>query len=326
MNKFAKSMCMMAVVALAFTSCKKNEQATFACATEPLQSVDDEFEKAYIDDAGKMCFEVGDNVAVFRLGVGDNYAASEMFMGTATTSGPNAAFVGNVSDLPAMGGFYSYYPYEGVKRNRLTSGNRVVFRLEPTQVYRAENGNPLIPRGALYMAAKDENATKLSECKFDYKNICGVLSLKLYDPQGRKVEYIQVTDKKMNLSGNVQFRIDRVDPTEMTSVLNGFISNNGSQEYLNSLQQYMSWIAYEHSNNTNTITLDCTQNGGPVALGTTKANATRFLIVLRPGALLHGCKVKVKVEGLDKPMTVIDSDKNNVIRPNYIRNMVACSL
>ena len=317
-------MCMMAVVALAFTSCKKNEQATFACATEQLQSVDDEFEKVYIDNNNKIYFEAGDNVAVMRLGVGNDYANSQMFMGTATTSGNHAQFTGNVSDLPAMGGFYSYYPYEGVKRDRLQNGNRVVFNLAPTQVYRAdENGKPLIPRGALYMAAKDENATKLSECDFDYKNICGILSLKLYDPQGRSVKSIRVQDQAMSLSGNVQFKIDEVDPTEMTSVLNGFINNNGSQEYLNTLEQYMARIAYEVSATTTSVTLNCPQ---PVALGTTKAKATPFLIVLRPGALLHGCWIFVTVvdeDGNNESTIKITSNKNNVIRPNYIRNMAA---
>lgn len=335
MNKFAKALCMMAVVALAFTSCKKNddaEQATFACTSEQLQSIDDEFEKAYINNNNQIYFEEGDRVAVFNCNNTD-FSKSKEYVGTAQGDGTSVAFYAqNVGDnqtiVPGVidenlvtreDAFYAYYPFEGIRRWRPT-GNMGVFRLNRVQEYRADaNGNPLIPRGALYMAAKDETAATLYDCNFKFKNICGILSLKLYSPSGKSVEYIQIHDNAVSLTGNVSFRLHRVDPVEMTSLLDGYITNNQDPTWLSNLEEYKTLVGYTINNQSGFVTLDCTDN--PVALGNTKATATRFLIVLRPGALINGCTIYVKYVDEDEPVDY-PSTKNNVIRPNFIRNMV----
>ena len=321
MKKIVTSMCMLAVVALAFTSCKKNEENTQAFAfnhsTEQLVSDEGSFDKVYLDQNLHVNFEDGDQVMVFDIEdeTGDNSTAMLYTVANNATQLTSSGTFTNTA-----GNFYAFYPGGNVTvtADLFEQENQATFTLQPTQVCRIIDGKPAIPENSLYMAAKDETHKKFSETYFDFKNICGVLSCKFYSPSGKKVTSIEVTDHKYHLTGDVTLKIHAVDPVEMTTLFQNY---NDSEQWLNDLVTYETSVGYSVDNAGSTVTLDC---GDGVELGETAATATRFFIVLRPLALVNGCDIVVTFD--DGDTFEINSDRDNRIKPNVIRNIAAVNV
>lgn len=324
MNRIAKCLCMVAVIALAFTACKKQETDTktlkFKGTTEQLEVVDDEFGgRMYIDANNIIRFDDHDKVAVFNCPNANGGAQCAIY--DIQSNGDIWNFESG-DNLGATGVYYAYYPggAQYVHTEGINTMNRVKFTLTPTQVYRVnDDGTPIIPQNALYMAAKSDQ-TDFNNVWFTFKNICGVLSLKLYDPTGtKKVTRIELTDNSFNLVGDVTLKLHEVDPTEMSELLRWYDINNPS--YKTRLLNYMERVGYSISGDVrDNVALDCTKvAGGGVQLGTSSSEASEFLIVLRPLALRDGCKLKVYYEG--GATDDFDTDVNHIIHPNLIRKM-----
>lgn len=329
MNKITKTLCMMAVVALAFTSCKKQETPTdsvvFNHSMEQLVTVNDEgnFEKVYLDNNNQIAFEVGDSLMVFDIR--ENGSQSSCGLYRLVTSGDHTLLTvcPDETEVPATttGSYYVFYPGKNVVSTNFSNENRATFRLDATQTYRTSpDYATMLPKNALYIAAKAEEQT-FTEAYFTCKNICGVLQLNFYSPTGKKIKKIEVTDNSFNIVGDLELKIDEVDPEYMSTLF----SQYGTSTYDTDVATYMGTLGYNASNKGNKVTLDCTQvSGGSVAVGTEYASATPFYIVMRPLALLNGYKVKVTLSN-NKTKT-FSSDKNNVIKPNTIRNMKALNI
>lgn len=336
MKKIARTFYMIAVVALAFTSCKKkNDDAQsfkFNGATEQFVSTNEEGleERVYLDGANKVQFEVGDRMMLFNITdeTGSTSGAARYVVADGMVLSRE---IGEISGTTG-GNYYAFYPGENVASTNLTNQNRAVFRLDATQYDRRDaEGKPMIPftgsateqKNALYMAAKDLTHTTLTDAYFDFKNICGVLSLKFYSPSGKTVKSIAITDKTFNLVGDVTLKIHEVDPVYMTTLFRNY---NDSPAYMTELNAYKSRLGYQISGDVRkTVVLDCSQvAGGGVQLGQTKAEATRFFIVLRPLALLNGCDIVVTFD--DDDTYEIHSTRDNRISPNIIRNISAVNV
>jgi hypothetical protein len=327
MNKFAKAMCMTAVVALAFTSCKKNDQSVQSFklngVTEQFVEVNEEggdFEKAYLDGSNKVQFEQGDAMMVFNLNTTSPH--SSVYTLGADNVWSTTGYMNPITD----GNYYAFYPAGNVVSQDLINGFRATFQLKDTQYYRVDNsGNVMMPKDALYMAAKDETATNLNNAFFDFKNICGMLSMKFYSPSGKKITSIEIKDNKFNIVGNVSLKIDKIDPTYLTTLFNNY---SDDEAYQNTLANYLNGatnpdnIGYTVTNSSNVVTLKCVEEGEEgIALGKTKAKATRFLVVMRPLALLEGMTITIHFSNAED--VIINSTKDNRITPNIIRNMTA---
>jgi hypothetical protein len=319
---------MVAVIALAFTACKKKENDAkvlkFNGATEQLVVVNDEPDgRMYIDANNFVQFDNGDEVAVFNCpdasGANSNYTIY-------TITGNGAYWTGNDSNIDYDGVFYAYYPGGSeYVTPMLSNGNRVKFTLMPTQEYRVDDvtGRPLVPQNALYMASKAEGTT-LGTAYFDFKNICGVLAMNLYGTDtSRKVMSIELEDPAINIVGEVTMKIDEVDPVEMTSLLNNY--NYTNPYYVSWLNNYKDRIDYYISGTnehpvSHTMTLDCTTNfPNGVQLGTTEADATTFYFVLRPLALKNGCNMTVYFS--DGTKKYLNTTIGHMMHPNYIMKM-----
>lgn len=320
MNKFAKVMCMMAVVALTFTACKKKEEASNAFVfhgdTEQFMVVNEDggFERVSIDANNRPTFDEGDQIMIFNLM--KNVVGSACVSYTVQSDGtwlPDGVMGTETTD----GNFYAFYPAQSVKVPSINfnESSRVTFNLQPTQYYAVDNsGNPRIPDQSLYAAAKDETHKNLNDTWFSFKNICGIMALNLYSPMNRTVTKIEVTDNSFNLVGDVTLKIDKVDPTYMTTLFRNY---SDDAAYQAALAEYLDadHLGYSTAPTSKTITLDC---GSGVLLGRTPATAKRFLIVMRPLALLNGCNVRVYFN--DETYNDFPSTKNNMISPNVIRN------
>lgn len=331
MNKLAKTLCMMAVVALAFTACKKNDADTkaipFNASTQTfVQDNENPFEKVYLNN-GNVAFESGDNIMLFNIKA--NPTTSAPSQADMYTVQPNlVSLVGSGTlDGTTDGNYYAFYPGQVVSGSDLLASNRSTFTLAATQSYPSTtnpnfDANFPLPANCLYMAAKDLTHTDLTQTVYDFQNICGILSFSFFSPSGKSVASIEVTDKSFNLVGDVTLRLDKVDPVYMTTLFNNY---SDDAAYQTELQNYLfgaDGIEYAIANASPTVTLQCGTDG--VALGTTQGEATRFFIVMRPLALLNGFDAVITfTDGTDYQ---IHSTRNNVIKPNQIRCMIAINV
>jgi hypothetical protein len=311
---------MLAVLALAFTSCNKEEKTVAFQATTQQLVVEDESEaKVYIDNASHIIFEQNDLVTLYNV---TNSLGSFCGVYRATSTGNSVSFVPTSSEISTItdGAFYAFYPGgEGHVAPNLSNGNRCTFTIDPIQNYRTINGGLAIPHNALYMAAKAVT-TDLSSTSFSMRNICGILQLKLYSPSGKTIKKIRVTDKHFGITGDVQLIITEIDPEELTTLFNQYDENNPT--YMATLNEYKNRIGYNVTNVTKAMTLDL---GEGVTLGTTKNAPTEFYIVLRPLALSQGAIIEVSEDG-ETWSTIADSNKNNCIRPSVIKAFKAMNV
>lgn len=326
MNRIVRNVCMIAIVALAFTSCKKNNNETksvaFHGSVERFVEVnqDGEFERMYIDEGLNTIFEEGDIFGVYCIT--EQGSSSARYSLTEGYLQPTDGMSNVYSNFEGDGAYYAFYPGENsVAYNATTYLGQ--YRLDATQTYRGpreSNGVQVaqMPEKAVYMAAKDEEAHEFAQCFFPFRNIMGALSLRLYSPNGQIVKSIAVKDNKFNLVGTVTLKVNEVDPVYMTTLFRNY--NESDPAYMAELAEY---LGPDHLNYSlggdvrNTVVLDCGAEG--VELGATPAEATRFLIVLRPLALLEGGEITITFD--DNTTKTFTSTKDNRISPNVIRNI-----
>lgn len=331
MNKFAKTLCMMAVLALAFVSCKKTETTgysfPFKGSVQQFENVyEGDFDRAYMNpDNLKVYFEEGDAIMLFNIyqdPAGFESSHGQTYWLNAghlvNPYGTISLQINQPGQLQSY--YYGFYPAENVVDFlHLDNENRATFRMDAEQTYRTISGVPTIPQGALYMAAKDEDHNNLNQAVFNFQNICGVLSLKFYSPTGKTVTSIVVEDNRFELVGDITLKIHEVDPVYMTTLFRNY--NETDAAYMAELATYLNDLGFQTTGVGNAVTLNCPDG---VTLGTTPEAASRFFIVLRPLALLEGCHITVNfTEG---PAFEINSTKNNVISPNVVRNMKAVNV
>ena len=323
MNKIAKSLCMMAVVALAFTSCTKNEENaksfTFNRETEQFAQVNEngDFERMYLDANFTNQFEENDVFAMYRITTAGDASSAKYRLNASGQLEPVDP-MSNITTTLSDGSYYSFYPgNSAVGFNVNNYMGR--FRLDATQIYRPEINNvPQMPETAVYQAAKVTTNTRINmdDAFFSFKNIMGAMALRLYSPAGQVVTSIAVTDHKFNLVGDVNLNIEEVDPVYMTTLFRNYDESDAA--YMAELAEYLGPNHLNYSVEPgagNTVTLDC---GTGVALGATAADATCFYIVLRPLAVLQGCEIVITFD--DNTTKTITTNQDYRIKPNIIQN------
>ena len=331
MKNIIRCICMMAIVALSVTSCKKEDQKTtkpttaiFTITAQDLVDGNVNENRAYFDPTSlKIMFDQGDMVMIFNIDeeVPTNsqcaqYAAVQD--GNCVTL-QNCGF-GEVAEN-VRNAYYAFYPSgPGHIQCEFYQGeNKARFYVSPTQKYRPDR----VPLEAMYMAAKVDNVEHLSqfqtmnsETAFHFRNICGVYDMMLFDPNGPTVvKEIKITDNSFNLSGWVEVILPEVDPVEMQSLFNNYDPNDPS--YMQSLSQYIDRVGFNVTEQGNTLTLTMPEEG--VQIGTTQATCTHFYMVLRPLALTNGYTIDIKFA--DGSIKTIDlSDRNHQVAPNVIKH------
>ena len=292
MKKVMKCMCMIAVVALAFTSCKKNEQkSTFVASTQEFVMQTEDGERAYIENFGNhhIHFEEGDMCMMFNISetvpTQSHAALYEAIEEGDVVHFQNSGY-GEVSE-DILDGYYGFYPGgPGQTITELAQGeNKCKFFVDPIQDYR-EN---MVSLKDMYMAARvtPDQATHMSEANFAFKNICGVLELKPFEAAQRTVTSIKIVDNAFDLTGWVELIIPEIDADELQAMFNNFDMSNPT--YVAQLQAYLNRVGYNVTDQGNSITLNMPVGG--IQLGATKATTPSFYFVLRPLALSQGFHV-----------------------------------
>lgn len=333
----------MGAVALLATSCNKNKDTqsmVYKCTMDPTELTftteqgvwdDEESTRLYIDATGQVFFEANDEVMLFNI---DEVtpANSECAMYKVSAEGTIGQGAGAEANLEPVGqatisneikdAKYAFFPGANVTAN-LTNGNRSTFTLSATQEYREVNGTPVIPQGALYMAAKIDKAQQgqLQNDNFAFRNICGILELKFYSPTQKTVTSIELINQgQMNICGDVELIVPGVEPATMTQLFKTYIADPTNAANLEAINEYKTEVGYNVNNASNTLTLNI-PNGKQLA--STKADANSFYFVLRPLALQYGFDVVLHFS--DNTTKTISSTKpnKNTIAPNTFKQFTA---
>ena len=329
MKRVIRLMGMMALVALAFTSCKKTEEkSVFTAATEQFVTVDEE--RAYIDDALKIHFELGDVCMLFNIST-DDPLDSHCATYAAVEDGNIVEFqncgLGTVAENVLDAGYYAYYPGNVGGANHIVTEledgeNKAMFLVRPTQDFRLLPGTTMsiVSKEDMYMASKVDDAAHLADAHFTFRNLCGILALKPFEARQRTVTKIEVVDNTFNLTGWVEVILPELDPDEMVEQFNTWPNPN--------LAEYISRVGYHTYDQAgmfygsdvhmkgNKVTMNVP---GGVQLGASKNTTTTFNIVLRPLAMSNGCHIiftfdNGEVKDIEIPAGTL------IMKPNVVRS------
>ena len=317
---------MLAVVALAFTSCKKdNEQKEgirFSGVTENFVVNTLDEDRAYIGTNGNTntFFEANDQIMVYNLNSDDATLTNYGIYWTDKAGHRVDWYYSSgtvINHNPVETALFAFYPAEIVNNARLWEGdNEAMFEIVDHQEYRKYAGQVVLPKTTLAMAAADTVAEGVDEKEFQFRNIMGGLWLRLTSSTGKKVTSIVYEDNVLNVTGRVHLKVDEVNPGILLGLLNDYDPNDS--EYLGRLNDYIHTSGYyvddaHNSLKGKVITLDC---GEGVQLNANTAQ--NFMITLRPLAAYYGFKLTFNfAEG--EPI-VYDYDgltpKTRMIKPN----------
>jgi hypothetical protein len=310
MKKVLKCMGMMALVALAFTSCKKNEDTkrSFYASGDVIRTenvVGLSEDRAYCDETDHFHFEVGDVCMVFNIDETTPTNSHAALYGAVEDGVTDVHFLninyGEVAE-DMLDGYYAFYPGgPGHTVTYLAHGeNKCKFYVDPVQEHR-EN---MVPKNCYYAAAKASDGSHLmGDTYLLFKPINGVLQLKLRDENERTITKVEIVDCAWELSGLVELIIPEVDPAEMQALFDNFDLDNPT--YVNRLNEYKARVGY---NVTDEIIYDpvfetsthyvkgnrMTYNiPGGVKLEPNYNDTPALNIVLRPLALSRGFHIYV---------------------------------
>jgi uncharacterized lipoprotein YehR (DUF1307 family) len=314
MKKVLKCMAVMALVALAFTSCKKKEETKsyFTASTENLIiDSDEEEDRAYIDENDKIHFEIGDMCMLYNINE-EVPTESHAALYEAVQQGNLVRFeqsgYGEIGE-DMMDGYYAFYPGGPDHTYTDMAHNRCRFYVDTVQEYREGK----FSLQDMYMASKSDQGTHLSEAHFMFRNVCGLVELKPYEAAQRTVTKIQIEDIHHNITGWVNLIVPEVDMDEMLSYFNNYNPNNES--YMQSLAQYLNRLGYQLTEPGKIVTLNVP---GGVQLGNSKNNTPIFRIVLRPLAMYDGFKIHFTFSN-GETKTCDLSTRSVYIQPNHIK-------
>ena len=321
---------MVALVALAFTSCKKNEetQKSSFYASGVAFNYENAEDRAYFD-AHNFHFQRGDVCMVFNIDETTPTNSHAALYGAIEDGTQNVHFVnidyGEVAE-DMLDGYYAFYPGgPGHTITYLANGeNKCKFYVAPEQEYRPN----MVPNECLYAASKAEDGSHLmGDTYFTFYPIMGVLHLRPFEAAKRTVTKIEVVDNGFNLSGLVELIIPEVDMAEMRALFNQYDMNNPS--YVARLEAYKTKVGYNVTGEDiyypvtdetityvkgNRMTLNVP---GGVTLTDDKTTTPAFDIVLRPLALSQGFHLIFTFDNGDVKDCNL-SHVSRLIRPNDV--------
>lgn len=299
MKKVMNCICMIVLVALSFTSCNKTEEKHSSTFRATIKDAGFEVvgeDKVYVDSDNKIQFEQGDVCMVFNID-DDHPANSHCATYEALESGNVVGFqncgLGEVAE-EKLDYFMAFYPGGSDRLHSLLSEdhNKAKFIISDQQYYRAD----MVSRGDLFMAATVD-AANLSQGRFVFEGIMGVLQLQPYESVQRTVTSIQVVDNVFNLTGEVEVIISELGAksSSIFDVMDG--SKAGGRS----------------------VTLNIPDGG--VQLGNTKATTPKFNIVLRPMAMYQGCHIIFTFDSGEVKDVDLSNIHRIVIKPNTVTNV-----
>lgn len=326
MKKIVRTLCLVAMVALVATSCKKKEEGTtVTVAFEETKGFEAgpsfDGSKPYLDpnDSYKFKWCENDSIAYYNLAKGNNWGQSTCSILTAVKGSQGKTKTQFTGEVGAMldGYFVFYNPKKaaGAQSGHTQGvGNREVFTVPATQTY---NPTYLMDPKALVMACQSPEVGV-----FTLQHIFGFLNIGIghNKPANGQVEYIRVTDTR-HITGELELKLDEVNPETFGSLISQLEQvGENDPEYQQALGDYLHVLGYNAHQNTlgNTITLNC-NNANLIT-----NNYRYFFIALRPGALYKGFDVTIHYTN-NTEFTHHFEGMSYLIKPGTFTNIYALS-
>jgi hypothetical protein len=325
MKKIVRTLCLVAMVALVATSCKKKEEEVteLTLTMEEVQGFQAgpsfDGSKIYLDpNAGYAPrWNANDAVMVYNL-ASDGNSTCEEFTATAASEGqPNATFYGNNIGAKKDLGYFVFFNADKATREILNNNDNLeTFKVLPNQTY---DPAYLIDRSALVLASPAESSTGES-FNFNLQHIFGILNVAIADNLGNggnKVNKIVVRDDFNNITGTLDLKLNEVNPAEFTRLMNLLETNQTT--YAAQLSNYLNTLGYHASGDIEPLGKEITLNCKDFALPYRAWQY--FFIPVRPGAFYHGFTVEIEFTGDAQNITKhFDADMNNLVKPGWFIN------
>jgi hypothetical protein len=322
-KKIIYGVCMLGLVALVATSCKKNEEKadSFAASYGTLEAVSiDDDDRAYINPTNNYTFwETGDKIKVFNFENGRSAIyqteANGVNVGQFVNNGVYGP-IGNASE------YYSFYPAD-MAMDPFVFENGVgyqKFTLGATQ-YVHPLGNPAYSQDFTFGGVSIPQAAK-SEVRngsyfLQHHLIFGVAKFLVRCGQNpyvdsdtcnpmRYVKRIRVTDNHFNLYGTVTMKPNMIDAGELTAMMDR-LKNYGLEDpqYKAKWQSYViNELGYSAEGYGKTIEFDYSaMNNGDGIMMTTNT-LLELPVCLRPGAFVNGFTLEMDILDVDGEKTL----------------------
>ncbi len=323
MKRVFRALCLVAMVALVATSCKKNEgtksiDANIGEVSGYRTNPDFDGSKAHFDPSNyQFIWDQQDQIIAYNLS-NSNPSESECAAFEAENGGSSRAhFI--FADGESLGSkkdqILVFYPAAKAERMIQTNGNnKETFKVEATQTY---NPTYKMDPNSMVMAAVSDYATNTLGT-FQMQHIFGFVNIGIADNLSGTdftVDKIVITDPHTNLTGELDLKLPEVDPNEFTTLMNELES--GDDNYASHLSTYLQRVGYHaHGTQGKSVTLNCNQ-------ALTYGQWTNFYIALRPGALYKGFRIDIYCNGSTTPTFYKEfngTHMNHLIKPGYFRN------
>lgn len=309
-KKIIYGVCMLGLVALVATSCKKNEEKanSFSASFGTLEEVSiDGDDRAYIHiytvngkEIHEARWQAGDQIKIYNCENGN----AGIFQ-TETEQPANVAYFFNTG--PSIGyasEYYAFYPADMVRGG--WDGEYQTFTLAETQhVYPRGSGNSntyTVSGISIPQAAKKAYSDPI----YEHKIIFGLAYFLVKcdnaddgDGEPRYVEKIVVEDNHFNLHGTVTLRPNKIWPDTLSAMMTRLKAGGvNDPQYKRLWNEYViNELGYSAHGEGRTLTMDYRNsalNGGMgVLLGMQQDQ--RLPICLRPGAFAYGFTLKIYV-------------------------------
>lgn len=338
MKKYTRiigAVCMMGLLTFVSTSCKKNQENDETTINVVVSGLEEEDERAYIDQNLQFWWHENDYIRVYNLADEENAVESTTAVYTkiGNVSAQTARFRGPSVGPKKAHGYRYFYPINMVKGDHdeinmnLWNENRQVFHVSDHQQFHyyetPYHHLSMVDPVAMPMAVA---VNKLTD-DATLKHLFGTASFRLSAAPGTTfvVDSIKLVDHYHNISGDFSLKLHEFHFEDYLNVWDQFFNtyHGFTDEYYQNviLPLYESW-GYDdffYGNSGREITLDCMyeQDGAiqGVTLGTN--GYTHFNFMLRPLALSEGFTLTVYVHDGD-PIVLTDAEFRHQNQPlNY---------
>ena len=286
MKKVVRMLGLCALVALAFTSCKKNDntnKVTFkATITQPIAD-----ERTNINTANAVVWVEGDEIQVFD----ENGNTTDPFEATIDETNPRlATFTGDpafLANINEAGKYTAFYPVQTINP---TEGTVTMNEIPATQTY--------VPRsqGRIASDLYPMHATNNDEGNFVFSSDAGVLRISLFSS-----------------ATAYQFKVKRIEiiAAEGDELTGTLVYNNVTRAIENVIAP---------AADANKVVLEC----GDTSLPDDPDASKDFDIVVLGGVFSQGFTMNVVRD--DDEVFTVTTTKNNIINGGHVRAMYAIDI
>jgi hypothetical protein len=307
-KKIIYGVCMLGLVALVATSCKKKDENTnsFAAKFGTLQIVNiDDDDRAYFDPTTlQTYFVAGDQIMVYNIN--DDPAKSKRAIFQAETDCDEnyvSTFVNTQENIGYAPGYHAFYPagmattFDGTYQTFYWGRTQVAYPMSANfSSYALQDIS--IPQAAY---------TTYDEQFFRFALIFGMARFKVqcapYNPGpngvDRYVRMIEVRDNQFNLHGSVRLKPNKIDTAKLNTMMR-YLRESDDISYDQMWQEYVishegDGLGYSAIGGGKDVVYDYSgMNGGNGAI-LNNTDDTYLWVGLRPGAFAYGFEVDIHV-------------------------------